>query len=90
MEDTEITQLLTEICGVGNTVRRVTSKGRERIFSKIHGSNQDSGIKNVLSVFTRAYIDGNSKQVVWNRLVMNMHISEENADRLCNLPCLEW
>lgn len=90
MEDTEKTQLLAEICGIGNTVRKVTLKGRERIFSKIHESNQDSGIKNVLSVFTRAYIDGNSKQVVRNMLVMNIHISEENANKLCNLPCLEW
>ena len=91
MEDIEITQLLAEICAVGNTVRKVNLKGRERIFSKIQGSNQDSGIKHVLSVFARGYIDGNSKQVVRDRLAMNMHISEDNADQLCNISCLvEW
>jgi|LGOV01.1.fsa_nt_gb hypothetical protein len=90
MEDTEITQLLAEICGVGNTVRKVTLKGRERIFSKIQGSNQDDGIKHVLAVFARGYIDGDSKQVVRNRLAMNMHVSEDTADQLCNVSCLEW
>ena len=90
MEDKELTHLLAVICGVGNTVRKTNLKGRERIFPEIYESNQDSGIKNILSVFASAYMGGYPKQVIWRKLVMQMRVSEANADDLCNLPCLEW
>ena len=85
-----ITQLLAELCGIGNVVRKTNIKGRERVCTKIHESLQDSAIKNVLQFFVRAYMGGQSKEVVWTKLVTQMHISESLADEFCNLSCLEW
>lgn len=89
-EDKELAHLLAVVCGAGNTVRTTNLKGREFIFPKIRESSQDIGIKDILSVFARAYMDGYSKQAIWRKLVMQMHVSEANADDLCNLPCLKW
>jgi len=90
-EKRAIMQLLAELCGVGNVVRKTNIKGRERVCTKIYESHQDSDIKNILQFFVRAYMDGQSKEVVRTKLVMRMHVSELVADEICNLSCLvEW
>ena len=90
LKNEDLTGVYAEICGVGNTVRRVNVVGRDRIHRKIQALNAPSELKSILALFATAYMDGDSKQTVLRKLAMRTVVSNANADLICGLSCLEW
>lgn len=80
---------IARICVVGNAVRRSNVNGRALLVERIKDSELDESIKDVLLCFSTQYMDGRSKQQI-ARMLESGGLSDEAADKLCGLSCLDW